>query len=115
MSAAWNGFFVGDKGHFDALARSVLRDLKREYPQIDYAVVLAYLPRSHDIYDDFSDTLYPEGLELVPPRYAIVRRNLWMLERADFVVAYVERDWGGAAQFVRKAERAGKKVINLAE
>jgi len=48
------------------------------------------------------------------PRYAIAARNKWMLERADFVVAYVKRDIGGAARFVSEAKKKGKKVINIA-
>ena len=39
--------------------------------------------------DGFEDTMFPEGLELVHPRYAIERRNGWMLERSDYFVTYV--------------------------
>lgn len=59
------------------------------------------------------ETLFPEGLERVPPRYAIHRRNNWMLEQADLVVSYVDRSWGGAAQQVKKARAMGKRVVNL--
>ena len=34
-------FYVGHQGQFDAYAHSELKKLKREYPQINYAVVLA--------------------------------------------------------------------------
>ena len=37
----------------------------------------------------FEDTMFPEGLELVHPRYAIERRNGWMLKRSDYFVTYV--------------------------
>ena len=37
-------FYVGNHGSFDAIVRSVLRDLQSKCPQIQYAVVLAYLP-----------------------------------------------------------------------
>ena len=49
----------------------------------------------------------------MPPRFAIARRNGWMLKQADFVVTYVTHDWGGAAQFAEKARRQGKTVLNL--
>ena len=55
----------------------------------------------------------PEGLELVHPRYAIERRNRWMLERSDYVVTYVHHGWGGAAKFAALAERQGKRMIRL--
>ena len=41
-------FYVGNKGAFDRMARSVLRELKREYPGIDYAVVLERMPVKPD-------------------------------------------------------------------
>ncbi len=109
-------FYIGRQGSFDAMARSVLRELAEVYPHISYAVVLERLPglRDESVWD-FSDTIFPEGLETVPPRFAIARRNEWMLRQADFVVIYVTHGWGGAAQFAEKARQYGKTVINLAE
>ena len=63
----------------------------------------------------FSDTIFPEGLETVPPRFAISKRNDWMLKQADFVVTYIAHGWGGAVQYAEKAQRQGKRVLNLAE
>jgi len=40
-----NMFYVGNKGAFDAMVRSCLRELVQEYPQINYAVVLERMPR----------------------------------------------------------------------
>ena len=106
-------FYVGNQGQFDALVRRILRELKAEYPEIDYAVVLAYMPKGKEEYEDFSDTLLPEEVAAVPPRYAIDRRNKWMLKHADFVVAYITHEWGGAAKFAKMAERLGKRIINV--
>ena len=99
-------FYVGDNGRFDAQVRSVLSELG-----LRYGVVLAYLPKGGGA--DFDDTMFPEGLELVHPRYAIERRNRWMLERSDYVVTYVHHGWGGAAKFAALAERQGKWMIRL--
>ena len=106
-------FYVGNQGRFDAIVRSVLREVKKEYPQINYAVVLAYTPGKHTEYDDYSDTMLPEGIESVHPRYAISWRNNWMLRQSDYVVSYITHSWGGAAQFAKKAEGQRKTVINL--
>lgn len=109
-------FFVGRQGAFDAMVRAVLQDLAEIYPHISYAVVLERLPWPKDPATwDFSDTIFPEGLETVPPRFAISRRNEWMLRQADFVVTYITHNWGGAAQYAEKAQRQGKRVLNLAE
>ena len=109
-------FYVGRQGAFDAMVRAVLRELTERYPHISYAVVLERLPeRVYEAAWDFSDTIFPEGLELALPRFAISRRNEWMLKQADFVVTYITHGWGGAAQFAEKARRQGKIVLNLAQ
>ena len=92
-------FYVGNQGRFDVIVRSVLRDLQHKYPQINYAVALAYMPGKQTEYDDYSDTMLPEGIESVHPRYAISWRNNWMLKQSDYVVTYITHPWGGAAQF----------------
>ena len=108
-------FYVGNQGQFDAIVRSVLRELKKEYPQINYAVVLAYMPGKKTEYDDYSDTMLPEGIESVHPRYAISWRNNWMLRQSDYVVTYITHSWGGAAQFAENAKKQKKVVVNLIE
>lgn len=108
-------FYVGNQGRFDAIVRGILRELKIEYQQINYAVVLAYMPGKQTEYDDFPDTMIPEGIESVHPRYAISWRNNWMLRQSDYVVTYITHSWGGAAQYAAKAARQGKNVINLAD
>ena len=66
----------------------VLRELAEEYPDIRYAVVLAYLPEAISQEADFSDTMLPEGVETIHPKYAITWRNNWMLRESDYVVTY---------------------------
>ena len=108
-------FYVGNHGQFDVFVRSILRELKKEYPQIDYAVVLAYMPGKQMKYDDYSDTMLPEGIESVHPRYAISWRNNWMLKQSDYVVTYITHTWGGAYKYAEKARSQNKTVINCAE
>ena len=107
-------FYMGNHGHFDYYAEIVLKELKEIYPHIKYAVVLAYLPRGSECeYYDFSNTIYPEGLEKAPLRYAILKRNEWMLNKADYVITYVTTVVGGAAQFKEKAEKKKKIIIEI--
>ncbi len=106
-------FYVGHQGQFDAMVRSVLRELIKEHPQTHYAVVLAYMPDKQNDYDDYSDTMLPEGIELIHPHYAISWRNNWMLRQADYVVTYITHSWGGAVQYTNKAKRQKKNVINI--
>ena len=106
-------FYVGHQGQFDVYVHSELKKLKQEYPQINYAVVLAYMPGKKTEHDDYSDTMLPEGIESVHPHYAISWRNNWMLKQSDYVVTYITHNWGGAAQYALKAQKQGKVIINL--
>lgn len=95
------------------MVRNILRDLTKIYP-IHYAVVLAYLPKEQgNSYEPFSDTLVHDGIESVHPRYAIVWRNRWMIEKSDCVVSYIRRPYGGAAHFSTLAEKKKKEVIKI--
>ena len=107
-----NVFYVGNNGNFDTMVRRQLEDLSQTYP-ITYSVVLAYLPTEKNRYDNLTNTIYPEGLETVPKRFAISWRNKWMIKQSDYVVTYITHSWGGAAQFAEIAERKKKQVINL--
>lgn len=59
------------------------------------------------------ETLLPDGIEVGPARFAIDRRNKWMVEQADYAITYVTHSWGGAAKFKELAEKKGKTVINI--
>ena len=107
-------FYVGNNGNFDTMVRRQLEELSQTYP-ITYSVVLAYLPTEKNKYDNLANTIYPEGIESVPKRFAISYRNKWMVEQSDVVVTYVTHSFGGAAQFKAMAERQGKTVIELSE
>ncbi|MBR2986850.1 MAG: DUF1273 family protein [Clostridia bacterium] len=108
-------FYVGNHGNFDHMAARVLKELKAGYPKLSAYVVLAYLPKASEFDPEMPlETLFPEGLESVPKRFAISRRNDWMLKQSQYVIAYVKREIGGAASFYQKALRQKKHVINLA-
>ena len=110
-------FYVGNHGKFDNMVQRNLKLLKDRYKHIGYAVVLAYMPGEKDNYNkqDYTDTIYPDGLESTPPKYAIVKRNKWMIDNSDYVVTYVKYNIGGAAKCKKLAEKKGLPVLNLAD
>ena len=105
-------FYVGTHGELDRIVYGELKKLKREYPSIDYAVVLAYFPKNETEYDP-QETVYPEGLERVPKRAAIVARNHWMIRSSDCVVVWT-RGIGNSSALADFAAKQGKRVIHLA-
>lgn len=105
-------FYVGNQGSFDTMARNLLAEFEQTHG-ISYEIVLAYLPIQEDPLCDADHTLLPEGIETVPPRFAIEYRNKWMIDHSDIVVTYVHRSFGGAAKFKELAEKRNKVVIPI--
>lgn len=106
-------FYLGGYGEFDNLAAAVLRRLKKHYPEIELVLVLAYLDTEKDV-SGYDRTVYPP-LETVPRRFAISRRNRWMVESSDVIVAYVMHDWGGAAAMLQYAKQKKKCIISYCD
>ncbi len=107
-------FYVGHQGGFDSMVLTCLQNLKKTYQQITFSVVLAYLPMQRAEYDLYADcSIYPEGLELCHPKFAIERCNNWMIEQSDYCICYITHTWGGAYKCTRRAKRRGLEVVNL--
>ena len=110
-------FYVGTQGSFDRMAYSVLVELRDKHSDIKVCRVLAYMPKNGAVSNDVgsgNDTILPEGIERVHPRYAIVWRNNWMIDKSDYVIAYVTHPTGGAYKAVERAKKKGKEVISIA-
>lgn len=106
-------FYVVNQGNFDRKVICTLSELKTIHPTIEHYIVLAYLPENNHAYD--SPSLFPEKVAMAPKRFAIAKRNDWMLDNSDTVVTYVKYSTGGAAKYKEKAEKKNKTVINIAE
>lgn len=108
-------FLVGNQGGFDRIVRENLKFLKLKYPHIQYDVVLAYRPKVANDCEEYADTIYPFFCEKLHPRYAIDKRNRWLVDHTDYVVTYVKYPFGGAAKFKALSEKKGKRIIELCE
>ena len=83
-------FYVGQYGSFDRLATLAVKQLKQHYPFITLMLVLPYHPADRPIPTPpgFDGTYYPEGMENVPKRYAIVKANKQMVSSGVFAVLF---------------------------
>ncbi len=112
-------FYSGDKGSFDWLCARTICEIKKDYSSIKSYCILSYMPKEKDEYDNtlkiFDDTIYPD-IEKIPPKFAIIKRNEWMIKNSDFLIAYVENHFGGAYKTLQYAERRKNiKIINLVD
>ena len=112
-------FYLGGYGAFDEFAYTSCKKYKETHRDARLVFITPYITEQDQKkvlslekarYDAI---LYPE-IEDKPLRFAISYRNQWMMEHADVVIAFVERDWGGAYKSYQYAKRKGKRIFNLA-
>lgn len=114
-------FIVGYHGEFDRMATTAVQEAKKKHPELYAYRLLPYHPTECQlpIPEFFDDLYYPDGLETVPRRFSIKRANRAVLDESHYLVAYVSRDGGNAAELLRYARRLEKKgflkIINLAD
>jgi len=107
-------FFVGTQGAFDKIVYEVLSELENEY-EINIIVVLAYLNRNRHVYYDIEKSIFPDCLTKTPVRFAISRRNDYMLKNSQYVICYLDDPFSNTANFVIKAKRQNKRIINIGD
>lgn len=111
-------FYTGGMGEFDELFARTVRSMKRECPSLRLVLVAPYLTERLNMDKAFYEAIYdeiliPAELDGVHPKAAIGLRNRWMVDRSDIVIAALYRDFGGAMEAVRYAERIGKIVCKI--
>ena len=111
-------FLLGGYGAFDSFAYSCCKEFKKTHSNAKLIFITPYITPSYqknnlsykkDLYDEI---IYPE-IEDKPLKFAISYRNKWMVEKADYVIAYVTEEYGGAYQTYKHAKRKKKMVFNL--
>ncbi len=115
-------FYVGGRGEFDSIAAASVRNAKYRYrdKKIQLYLVEPYMRaginRDKVEYERLYDgIIIPQELFGVHPKAAITKRNRWLVDQADSLIAFVQRDFGGAYQTLKYAERKrGIKIINIA-
>ena len=110
-------FFLGEYGSFDNFCYRITRKFKEKHGKSKQIFISpyngeAYLKRRVGEPGRFDGIIYPE-LENVPPKFAISRRNRWMVKRADLIILYVNHKYGGAYQAYKYAMSLGKEIFNL--
>jgi len=104
-------FVVGHYGNFDRMATTALRNAKQQHPHIRLWRLLPYHPaeRPTETPAGFDGTYYPEGLDKVPRRPAIISANRITTDNVDYLIAYAWQTASNAADLVKYAQRREKQ------
>ena len=108
--------YLGDHGNFDRFAYACCKKYKDTHANVSLIFITPYQTPEYlkDRTSKYDAIVYPE-IEGKPLRFAITYRNQWMIQRADLVICYVERDWGGAYKGYRYAQKRGAWILNLSD
>jgi uncharacterized phage-like protein YoqJ len=111
-------FWCGNYGAFDKISASVVRSLKKTYKDIILCLVIPYLTKEineykENYYADYDEIIVADIPENTPKKYHILKANQYMINNSDFVISYVQHNWGGAAKTLEYAQRSGIKIYSL--
>ena len=114
-------FYCGGYGNFDEGCAAICRELRPKIAPCEIVLVTPYLTITQQeklvrlkklrLYDSF---IYPP-LENVPPKFAISKRNEWMISEADVLICFVSHSFGGAYKSLKYAKRKNKYIIIYVE
>lgn len=109
-------FIVGHYGYFDRLAARALVAAKQSHPEISLWLLLPYHPAEQkvEVPEGFDGSFYPEGMEKVPRRLAIVKANRYVVNHVDFIIAYVNH-WASNTQKLLRYASTKRVLVNLVE
>ena len=110
-------FYIGRNGEFDEFAASVIKRVRKDVDLSNMALILVLPYNSAKIedYEKYYDEItIPDVLWKMHPKGAIKAKNRWMVEQADLVIGYVEREEGGAYTALKYAKQLEKEIINIA-
>lgn len=107
-------FYLGGYGEFDSFAYRCCKQYKKTHPHVKLIYVTPYLLQNDlkEKSENYDEILYPE-IENVPPKFAILYRNRYMVEKSDLVISYIQYHRGGAYQAYSYARKKGKRIVAL--
>ena len=109
-------FYVGRNGDFDIIVASVIKSIQRDVGTYNNCLILVlpYPVADYDSYEDYYDeVLIPHELNNIHYKAAIEKRNEWIIDNSDLLIMHVVREEGNSAKCMKKAEKIGRKIINL--
>ncbi len=108
-------FYSGNMGEFDKLCEKAVRALKEEYDIKLYWVAAYFMEKMNKEKEELErlyDGIIVPDLGQVHYKQAILKRNFWMVDKSDYVISYVYREFGGAYKTLRYAEKVGKTIMS---
>ena len=107
-------FYVGRNGEFDIMVASVIKRVQRDYGTANNSLILVVpypIANMDDMEKYYDEVIYPSELYNVHYKSAITKRNEWLIDNSEMLVAYVVRESGGAYECFKKAQQKDMSII----
>ena len=110
-------FIVGRYGNFDHMAARAVINAKRRHIGVTLTLLLPYYRSdATSLPDGFDGSLFPDGLETVPRRAAILWANQYMIRRCDYLISYDKGNIGNTRELVAIARKISFiRIENIAD
>lgn len=102
-----SAFVFGYFGPFEQLALRVIQRLQKEYPLLDYTVMLTGRWRERpDVPEiDYLHAFYPQRVWLLPNRIGLLWKCRVLASAADLVIAINSKEHDAAMNWISRASR----------
>lgn len=113
-------FLVGKNGDFDRIVSSVIVNIARASDEVRFShtLILPYQTSEYQNNEEYYHKFY-DSVEICHIsseshfKSAFKKRNMYMVDKSDLVICYVENNSGGAFEAIKYAYKQGKNVINI--
>lgn len=116
-----DAFYCGGYGDFDGACVMCVDELKAVYPDVKIYMIIPYTNALVKLklqyikkLGKFDGFVYPE-ISFDSFKDAIEKRNEWMVDNSDAVIAFVNRGYGSAHTALKYAIKKNKPIVNLAD
>lgn len=115
-------FYTGGMGEFDRICAHTVRQCRKKHidKQISLVLVEPYMKQSINtdgrlLAMQYDEIIIPTDWADCHYKQAITRRNRWMIDHSQYLIACVYRRSGGAYASLKYAKKRGRTIINLYE
>ncbi|MCQ2386953.1 MAG: hypothetical protein MJ066_00710 [Clostridia bacterium] len=104
-------FYLGLYGDFDYFAKECCQEYKKTHQNCKMIAILPYLTSKYCL-DDYDESIYPP-IEKCMRKFAILKRNEWIVENSDYIICFIKYTFGGANKAIEHARKKKKIVFNI--
>lgn len=98
------------------MVASVIKRAQRDYGKANNSIILVIpypIANMEDMEKYYDEVMCPSELYNVHYKSAITKRNEWLVNNSDILIAYVERDCGGAYECLKKAQQKSLSIVRI--